>query len=234
MDVFRDRSTAGPSRSPRSCPPSHLWNMRSSSRQQRCRAAMSPPSTAAGATATCLPRQFRDGASASACACCCAHCGPVACLDRCPEACPSGERCGAGTGATLGDTVALAPPTGGGEEMRIPDSIHSIGVGPGESAPAEAAEAHDPAEAAAALDRRSVRWFPAEPARRALYRLARDRRVPLTHLARLVALDRRTIQRLARRDRLRVDAADRIAVALGRHPCELWPTWFGPAPRDQL
>jgi lambda repressor-like predicted transcriptional regulator len=28
------------------------------------------------------------------------------------------------------------------------------------------------------------------------------------------------------RDRLRSDAADRIAVVLGRHPSELWPEWF--------
>jgi hypothetical protein len=118
--------------------------------------------------------------------------------------------------------------------MRIADSIHSLGGGPGERAPAEAAEAHDRAGSAAGPRQRLVRWFPAEPARRALYRLARDRRIPLTHLACLVGLDRRTIQRLARRDRLRVDAADRIAVALGRHPCELWPTWFSPGPRDQL
>jgi hypothetical protein len=118
--------------------------------------------------------------------------------------------------------------------MRIADSIHSLGAGPGEKALAEASEAHDRAGGAAGPPQRLVRWFPAEPARRALYRLARDRRVSVTHLARLVGLDRRTIQRLARRDKLRVDAADRIAVALGRHPCELWPTWFGPGPRDQL
>lgn len=41
-----------------------------------------------------------------------------------------------------------------------------------------------------------------------------------------IGLHRSTIQRLFKRERLRWDAADNVAVALGRHPCELWPTWF--------
>jgi hypothetical protein len=39
-------------------------------------------------------------------------------------------------------------------------------------------------------------------------------------------VDRSTLHRLLSRDRLRSDAADRIAVTLGRHPSELWPEWF--------
>jgi hypothetical protein len=70
------------------------------------------------------------------------------------------------------------------------------------------------------------RWFPAEPAWRALHRRARARRISIVELAAVVGLDRRTIQRLAARRRLRTDAADRLAVALGRHGWELWPTWF--------
>jgi hypothetical protein len=101
-----------------------------------------------------------------------------------------------------------------------------------ERAPAGPLDARDRSEAAAGPRPRPVRWFPAEPAWQALHRLARARQLAVTDLARLVGLDRRTIQRLARRDRLRTDAADHVAVALGRHPCELWPTWFGPAPTD--
>ena len=39
-------------------------------------------------------------------------------------------------------------------------------------------------------------------------------------------VDRSTLHRLLNRDQLRSDAADRIAVTLGRHPSELWPDWF--------
>ncbi|HLZ37214.1 MAG TPA: helix-turn-helix domain-containing protein [Mycobacteriales bacterium] len=72
------------------------------------------------------------------------------------------------------------------------------------------------------------RWFPAEPAWRALHRLAHARRISIVELAAVVGLDRRTIQRLAAGRRLRTDAADRLAVALACHPCDLWPTWFDP------
>lgn len=39
-------------------------------------------------------------------------------------------------------------------------------------------------------------------------------------------VDRSTLHRVLSRDRLRSDAADRIAVVLGRHPSELWPEWL--------
>jgi lambda repressor-like predicted transcriptional regulator len=42
-------------------------------------------------------------------------------------------------------------------------------------------------------------------------------------------LDRSTVRRQFTRDRLRADAADHIAVALGLHPSQLWPDWFPPA-----
>jgi lambda repressor-like predicted transcriptional regulator len=71
-------------------------------------------------------------------------------------------------------------------------------------------------------------WFPAAPAVKALKDLAKARGLAVTELARQLGIDRRTIQRLARREVLRADAADHIAVALGRHPCELWSTWFDP------
>jgi hypothetical protein len=68
------------------------------------------------------------------------------------------------------------------------------------------------------------RWFPAGPALAVLDKMRVD--TTTTGLADQLGLDRRTVQRLATRRRLRSDAADRIAVALGRHPCEIWPDWF--------
>jgi lambda repressor-like predicted transcriptional regulator len=49
-----------------------------------------------------------------------------------------------------------------------------------------------------------------------------------TQLARTLSLDRRTLQRLSTRPYIRRDAADRLAVALGRHPSEIWVEWFEP------
>jgi lambda repressor-like predicted transcriptional regulator len=49
-----------------------------------------------------------------------------------------------------------------------------------------------------------------------------------THLAATLSLDRRTLQRLSTRPYIRRDAADRLAVALGRHPSEIWVEWFDP------
>ena len=69
-------------------------------------------------------------------------------------------------------------------------------------------------------------YFPAEPARRALRRLAADRDISIVDIALAAGIDRCTLQRLFTRDRLRYDAADNIAVALGCHPCQLWPEWF--------
>ena len=69
-------------------------------------------------------------------------------------------------------------------------------------------------------------YFPAEPARRALRRLAASRDDSICAIAENIGVDRDTLHRLFTRDRLRWDAADRIAVALGYHPCQLWPEWF--------
>ncbi|MDX6224974.1 MAG: Winged helix-turn-helix DNA-binding [Frankiales bacterium] len=64
------------------------------------------------------------------------------------------------------------------------------------------------------------------PARHALHLLALDRGFSVTALAEHLGYDRRTLQRIVRRSRLRSDCADRLAVALGRHPYELWPEWW--------
>lgn len=54
----------------------------------------------------------------------------------------------------------------------------------------------------------------------------------MTFLAEVLRVDRSTLYRVLSRDRLRSDTADRIAVALGRHPFELWPEWFRDAGDD--
>jgi lambda repressor-like predicted transcriptional regulator len=69
-------------------------------------------------------------------------------------------------------------------------------------------------------------WFPAEPVRRALRRLAADTDDSICAIAERIGINRCTLHRLFTRDRIRWDAADHIAVALGYHPCQLWPEWF--------
>lgn len=70
------------------------------------------------------------------------------------------------------------------------------------------------------------RRYPAEPARQLLREYADRYDATVTELAVLLRLDRRTVQRAFNRPDLREDTADRIAVAFGRHPCELWLDWF--------
>ena len=67
---------------------------------------------------------------------------------------------------------------------------------------------------------RGVPFFPAAPARRLLARVVADCDGNLSAASVALHVDRSTLHRL------RSDAADRIAVALGRHPSELWPQWF--------
>ena len=50
-------------------------------------------------------------------------------------------------------------------------------------------------------------------------------------LARLSRLDRDSVDRLLAGPSLSESIADRLAVALGRHPCEIWPDWFDPVTR---
>jgi len=76
------------------------------------------------------------------------------------------------------------------------------------------------------LSTRGAPFFPAAPARRLVARVVADCDGNLTAASAVLQIDRSTLHRLLSRDRLRSDAADRIAVTLGRHPCELWPEWF--------
>ncbi|GAC1610480.1 MAG: hypothetical protein NVS3B26_17480 [Mycobacteriales bacterium] len=74
------------------------------------------------------------------------------------------------------------------------------------------------------------RLFVSGPARQLLQRRARDRQIPLSTLAAELALPRRTVTRVLASEWLPWHTADRLAVALGRHPSELWPDWFEASP----
>jgi hypothetical protein len=82
-------------------------------------------------------------------------------------------------------------------------------------------------------DTRRTAFFPAAPARRLVARTVADCDGNLTAASVMLRGDRSTLHRLLSRDQLRSDAADRIAVTLGRHPSELWPEWFADDPVTQ-
>lgn len=48
---------------------------------------------------------------------------------------------------------------------------------------------------------------------------------PISVLSELTGVSRRTLTRWVK-DGVPVEYADRMAVALGRHVCEIWPNWF--------
>ena len=73
---------------------------------------------------------------------------------------------------------------------------------------------------------RGASFFPAAPVRRLVARAVADCDGNVAAASAVLRVDRGTLHRLLTRDRLRSDAADRIAVTLGRHPSELWPQWF--------
>ncbi len=73
---------------------------------------------------------------------------------------------------------------------------------------------------------RGAPFFPTAPARRLLAEVVADCDGNLSAASVMLRVDRSTLHRLLSRDRLRSDAADRVAVMLGRHPSELWPDWF--------
>ena len=69
-------------------------------------------------------------------------------------------------------------------------------------------------------------YFNAEPARALLLARARAAELSLRELALSIGLPKRTLHRVLSSSRLRWDIADRVAIALGYHPCEVWPSWF--------
>ncbi len=74
-----------------------------------------------------------------------------------------------------------------------------------------------------------MRTFDAAPARGALLTFALQRQIPMTELAVTLSLPRTTLYRVLRATALPEHTADRVAVALGHHPCEWWPSWFADA-----
>ena len=72
--------------------------------------------------------------------------------------------------------------------------------------------------------------YPAAPVRARLRALAVAEHASVVDLARHLGIDRRTVQRVFTRDWLRSDAADRLAIALGSHPFEIWDSWFSDVP----
>jgi lambda repressor-like predicted transcriptional regulator len=69
-------------------------------------------------------------------------------------------------------------------------------------------------------------YFEAGPARARLETAARNRGLPIIHLASELGIPRRTVCRIIAGSRIRWSTADRVAIALGHHPSELWPHWF--------
>jgi lambda repressor-like predicted transcriptional regulator len=68
--------------------------------------------------------------------------------------------------------------------------------------------------------------FPARPVRLLLqHRMLHDG-ASLPEVAASVQIPLRTLHRVLHAERLSWTVADRCAVALGYHPCQLWPEWF--------
>jgi lambda repressor-like predicted transcriptional regulator len=71
----------------------------------------------------------------------------------------------------------------------------------------------------------SPRVFDAAPAQQLLQQRAAEHELSVVELADILGIPRRTLLRVMTRTELRWDTADRIAIALGYHPIELWPSW---------
>ncbi len=126
--------------------------------------------------------------------------------------------------ATSPQPVVISP--AGGASMRDPlGSGCAPSGGNTHAAPvlAQRREPGDPAVPGAAQ-------FPAEPARRVINAFASGRRITLAEAAGQLHLDAALVQAVFHRRWIPWEAADAIAVALGHHPCDLWPEWFPPQP----
>lgn len=73
-----------------------------------------------------------------------------------------------------------------------------------------------------------ARSYPAAPILAILQVRSQQRQVGIDELADTLRVPPRTLQRTLTRHTLRWDTADRLAIALGHHPSELWPDWFDP------
>jgi len=85
---------------------------------------------------------------------------------------------------------------------------------------------------------RAAVQLPAGPAHRAIAERAERQRISDEQTSRGLGLDPDLVRSVAHRRWLPWELADEVAVALGRHPSELWPEWFqgiaGPARGNQL
>ena len=68
--------------------------------------------------------------------------------------------------------------------------------------------------------------LPAAPARRAITAWADSHQLDLQDLAEVLRLQTHELRLLLDRRWLTWETADEIAIALGRHPYEIWPGWF--------
>ena len=68
--------------------------------------------------------------------------------------------------------------------------------------------------------------LPSAPARRAITAWADSHRLDLRDLAEVLHLQTHELRLVLERRWLTWETADEIAVALGRHPFEIWPGWF--------
>ena len=69
--------------------------------------------------------------------------------------------------------------------------------------------------------------FPAEPAKQAIRRFGRRHALSIAQTATVLAIDPRLLRSVMGRRWLEWETADAIAVALRRHPLDLWPDWLG-------
>jgi lambda repressor-like predicted transcriptional regulator len=76
-----------------------------------------------------------------------------------------------------------------------------------------------------------TRSFPTQALRDYLRMLVRTG-TPIERIAPELGLTEHHLTKLLRRPFMRDVTADRIAIALGMHPCQLWPEWFPPTPRQ--
>jgi lambda repressor-like predicted transcriptional regulator len=82
-----------------------------------------------------------------------------------------------------------------------------------------------------AMRRSDAVRFSTRPVLDRLQQRAAKSGVTFTELWNVLGLPRRTMHRVVRSEGLRWDTADRVAVAMGHHPSEIWPEWFAPSMR---
>lgn len=74
--------------------------------------------------------------------------------------------------------------------------------------------------------------FPAAPVQALIEQRSLQRGLALPELAIILRIPLRTLHRILQAQLLGWMVADRCAVALGYHPCQLWPDWFADDPSD--